>query len=79
MPNIQGAKLYLASFALMVWMAYFRLDTAPIHGDALAALQWGLPIVGAAPIPFLGIEITSVLQDLARKLAGKGNETGNTL
>lgn len=76
MPNIQGAKLYLASFTLAIWMAYFQIDTAPISGDILAAVKWALPIAGTAPLPFLGIELTEMLRDFARRLSGK--DTGAT-
>ena len=74
MPQIQGAKLYLAAFTLAVWTAYFNLDTAPVSGAINDWLAWALPIAGVAPVPFLGVELTDVLRDFARRLSGRNED-----
>lgn len=70
MPVITGAKLYLASFTLAVWMAFFNLP-GPFAGSELEYAKYVLPILGTAPLPFLGIELTTMLKEFAERLAGK--------
>lgn len=70
MPSVSGPKLYLAAFTLAVWMAFFSLP-GPFSQEIVDYLKFALPIAGTAPLPFLGVELTTMLKDFAEKLSGK--------